>query len=87
MDINAWGEAIQNFGLPIVIIGVLMFFVYKLWQQSKDREEKLYTELSECRKVNSEAIKTLGVYAERLGVIENDVSEIKTDVNSLMSKL
>ena len=35
-------------------------------------------ELAECRAVNDKAIETLSVYAERIGVIEADVKEIKS---------
>ena len=35
-------------------------------------------EIAECRVVNEKAIETLSIYAERIGVIEADVKEIKS---------
>lgn len=77
MDITAIGELISNFGFPIALVIAMGFFIWKIYQQSVVREEKLMTEIAECRVVNEKAIETLAVYAERLGVIENDVKEIK----------
>ena len=52
----------------------------------KEREEKLYEEIKENRAVNAKAIETIAHYAEKLGSIQDDVSEIKTDITILMSK-
>lgn len=51
------------------------------------REEKLYEQLEESRKVNAQAIATIALYAERLGVIEEDIKEIKQDVISINHKI
>lgn len=72
-----WVELIQTLGFPIAVCLACGFFIYKLWQQSVEREKLLMTEIAECRAVNTKAIETLSVYAERLGVIESDVREIK----------
>lgn len=77
MDIAMIGELIANFGFPIALVIAMGFFIWKIYQQSVTREEKLINEIAECRAVNDKAIGTLAVYAERLGVIENDVKEIK----------
>lgn len=77
MDITVIGELIANFGFPIALVIAMGFFIWKIYQQSVTREEKLMGEIAENRVVNEKAIKTLAVYAERLGVIENDVKEIK----------
>ena len=52
----------------------------------KEREEKLYEEIKENRAVNAKAIETIAHYADKLETIQNDVSEIKTDITILMSK-
>ena len=52
----------------------------------KEREEKLYEEIKENRAVNAKAIETIAHYAEKLDSIQDDVSEIKTDITILMSK-
>lgn len=77
MDIAMIGELIANFGFPIALVIAMGLFIWKIYQQSVTREDKLMNEIAECRAVNDKAIETLSVYAERLGVIENDVKEIK----------
>ena len=78
MDIAMIGDLISNFGFPIVLVLAMGLFIWKMYQQSVTREEKLMNELAECRVVNEKAIETLSVYAERIGVIEADVKEIKS---------
>ena len=51
-----------------------------LQADSKAREDKLYNELAEARKVNSEAIQTIAKYAEKLDCIQNDITSMKTDI-------
>lgn len=77
MDITFWTELIGTLGFPIALVVAMGFFIWKIYQQSVEREEKLMGEIVENRKVNEQAIETLTLYAERLGVIENDVREIK----------
>ena len=78
MDISMIGDLISNFGFPIVLVLAMGLFIWKMYQQSVTREEKLMNELAECRAVNDKAIETLSIYAERIGVIEADVKEIKS---------
>ena len=52
-----------------------------------EREERLYEQISECQRINGEAIATITLYAERLGVIENDVKEIKTEVDKIATRV
>lgn len=78
MDITMIGDLISNFGFPIVLVLAMGLFIWKMYQQSVTREDKLMNELAECRAVNEKAIETLSVYAERIGIIEADVKEIKS---------
>ena len=80
MDIAMIGDLINNFGFPIVLVLAMGLFIWKMYQQSVARENKLMAEIAECRVVNDKAIETLSVYAERIGVIEADVKEIKSIV-------
>ena len=80
MDIAVWSEMVQTLGLPIVLIGAMGWFIFKLWRQSVDREKTLYTELAHSREVNEKAIATIAQYAEKLGEIQEDVREIKSDI-------
>lgn len=77
MDATIWTELISTVGFPIALVIAMGFFIWTIYKQSVAREEKLMTEIAENRMVNEKAIETLAVYAERLGVIENDVREIK----------
>lgn len=78
MDIAMIGDLMSNFGFPIVLVLAMGLFIWKMYQQSVTREDKLMNEIAECRAVNEKAIETLSVYAERIGVIEADVKEIKS---------
>lgn len=80
MEVAAVVEIISSVGLPIALVLVMGWFIYQLWKQSKEREDKLYGELGVCRAVNEKAIETLAIYAERLGNIENDVKDIKETI-------
>ena len=75
-----WVSIIQTLGLPIALVLAMGFFIYKLWQQSVEREKTLMTEITENRLVNEKAIETITLYAERLGHIETDLTKIKNDV-------
>ena len=78
MDIAMIGDLISNFGFTIVLVLAMGLFIWKMYQQSVTREDKLMNEIAECRVVNEKAIETLSIYAERIGVIEADVKEIKS---------
>lgn len=95
-------QLLESFGLPVAIIVALGFFIYKIYndttKQNKEnldkvqarcaeREEKLYEEIARNREVNAAAIETIAKYAEKLEVIQNDVSEIKTDIIKISEKI
>lgn len=77
MDISVISELIATLGFPIALVVAMGFFIWKIYQQSVSREDKLMEEIAENRAVNDKAIETLALYAERLGNIETDVKEIK----------
>lgn len=76
---------IQQFGFPIACSVSCAWFIYKMYSDmqtnSKEREDKLYTEIAECRAVNSKALETLSHYAVILDMIQEDVKEIKDKVS------
>ena len=80
-------EMIGTLGFPIVVCLALGYFIYKLWEQSVKREEKLMTEITENRLVNEKAVETIAKFAERFTHIEEDVSEIKNDVVLIKDKI
>lgn len=77
MTLELITSLISTLGLPIVLVLVMGWFIFKLWKQSAEREQRLCEEITKAREVNEMAIKTLTLYAERLAVIEEDVKEIK----------
>lgn len=77
MEVTIWTELITTVGFPIALVIAMGFFIWKIYQQSVTREEKLLGELAENRAINKQAIETLALYNERLTNIETDVRDIK----------
>ena len=101
MDANTISQLITSLGFPIVCVIALGYFSFYMVKKSNEqnaynmeklqerciaRENKLYEEIKENRIVNTKAIETIAHYAEKLDSIQDDVSEIKTDITILMSK-
>lgn len=87
MDISLFIELIGTIGFPIACVLALGLFVYKLWQQSVEREKTLMTEIAENRLVNEKAIETIAHYANRLDAIQQDIGEIKNDIVIITTKI
>lgn len=79
-------ELIAALGFPIVASLLLGWFIWKIYKRSELREDALRAQIIDSQKVNAEAIHTIALYAERLGVIEEDLKEVKHDVNLLIHK-
>lgn len=94
-------DLITNMGFPIACCIALGYFIYTVFtkmmteskenmtavqNRCKEREEKLYEMLTESRIVNERALETIAHYAEKLDVIQSDISKIKTDVTTIMAK-
>lgn len=95
-----WVNVISTLGFPIACVIALAAFIFHIYKQTtkenaanmekvqarcKEREDKLYTELAKSQEVNSKAIETIAHYAEKLDVIQKDISEIKTDITIIRS--
>jgi hypothetical protein len=80
-------ELIPTVGFPIACVIALGIFVFKIYKRSETREDQLMIELTETRKVNAQAIETITKYADNLETMKNDISEIKTDMTILTSKI
>lgn len=83
----AFVELISTLGFPIACVVALGFFVWKIYNQSIERENKLMAEITENRLVNEKAIETIAQFAERFTHIETDVEVIKTDINLIKEKV
>lgn len=86
MTIETIADLITNLGLPIALVIAMAFFIYKIYQQSVERENKLMLEIEENRKINEQAIATISLYAEKLDGIQEDIKEIKTDIIVIKNK-
>ena len=99
MEIKTILEIITNIGFPIACVICMGYFIFymtkkitemnetnmrKIEEQSRAREDKLFIEIKENRKVNAKAIETIAHYAEKLDVIQNDISDIKHDLTIMM---
>lgn len=91
MDISAFPDLIASQGFPIACVIALAFVFYKMivkvMVDQKEREDKLYTELGECRIINEKAITTIAQYATRLESIQEDVKDIKMDMTTIKAKV
>ena len=58
----------------------------KVQARCKEREEKLYEEIKQNREVNAQAVATIGRYAEKLDVIQQDIHDIKNDITIIMTR-
>lgn len=99
MEIKAIIEIITNLGFPIACVICMGYFIFymtkkitemnetnmrKIEEQCRAREEQLFAEIKENRKINSKAIETIAHYAEKLDVIQNDINDIKHDLTIIM---
>ena len=87
MELATITELIGTLGFPIACVLALGFFIWKIYQQSVKREEKLMSEIAENRSVNAKAIETIALYAERLTHIEGNIEEIKADVSTIKDNM
>lgn len=93
-------DAIQSIGLPMALVVVLGFLVYrmgtkmleqqeknmeKVQARCKEREDTLMSEIKENRAINSKAIETIAIYSAKLDNIQSDIKDIKQDVTLLMT--
>lgn len=77
MEIGAITELIATLGFPIVCVLALGIFVFKLWQQSVTREEKLMEEITENRVVNTKFAEIIAKYEVTLDEMKTDIKDIK----------
>ena len=91
MSLEAILNIISSVGFPIACAIALGIFIWKITvvmiTNQKEREDKLYDELAECRSVNEKAIATIAQYADSLSNIQQDVGHIKNDITIINTKL
>ena len=77
MELATFIELIPTLGFPIVLVIAMGFFIYRLWQESVKREEKLMGEITENRLTNQKFAEIIVKYDVVLGEIQTDVRDIK----------
>lgn len=92
---ETWVDIISTVGFPIACVIAMAAFIFYIYKQTtkenaenmekvqarcKEREDRLYAELALSREVNSQAVATIALYAEKLDVIQKDINDIKTDI-------
>lgn len=77
MELATFIELIPTLGFPIVLVIAMGFFIYRLWQESVKREEKLMGEITENRLTNQKFAEIIVKYDVVLGDIQTDVKDIK----------
>ena len=93
---------IGTVGFPIAACLVMGWFIFKIYKNTTtenaanmeavqkrcaEREDKLYAQIAECQRINGEAIATITLYAERIGNIETDLREIKSEVDNIANRM
>ncbi len=99
--LGAIAELIPTIGFPIVCVILLGWFIYKIYndttkhnaanmqavqERCKEREEKLYSQLEKQNEINGMFANIIAQYDIKLTEIQEDISEIKTDINILTNK-
>ena len=77
MEIATVVELISTLGFPIVLVLAMGWFIWKIYNQSVDREKALMTEIAESRAINSQFAEIIAQYKIEIGEIKTDVKEIK----------
>ena len=70
-------EIISTVGFPIAVAVALGYFIWNIYKQSVVREEKLLTEITENRLINTKFAAIIAQYEITLGEIKADVKDIK----------
>ena len=99
---DAFVELVGQLGFPIACVIALGVFAWHMVKHNNEtaaktmeriqsncavREEKLYQEIKENREINSKAITTIQMYAERLTHIEKSVDDVKEDLSEIKGRI
>ena len=77
MELATIVELISTLGFPIVLVLAMGWFIWKIYNQSVDREKTLMTEIAESRSINAQFAEIIAQYKIEIGEIKTDVKEIK----------
>ena len=83
----AFVELISTVGFPIACVIALGWFIFKIYNQSIDRENELRDEIKENQKINGKFAEIINRYSVELSEIKADVKEIKEDLIIIGEKI
>lgn len=96
-----WLDLISTLGFPITCVIAMAAFIFKFYndstaenknnmaqvqQRCKEREDKLYLQLEKQNEINGKFANIIAQYDIKLTEIQEDIGEIKADINSLINK-
>jgi hypothetical protein len=88
---DTYVNLITNVGFPIACVLALSYFIYKSWNDLNtkytEREDKLYTMLSNAQTSIDAALETNGKFLAQLEVMQENLSDISTDVDDIKDYL
>ena len=91
MDANTISQLITTLGFPIVLVGVLVWFIWRIYNDQKDnnheREEKLYEVVANAQAQNAELSNTNAKFVGILETYKSDLEEIKHDVTDIKNTI
>lgn len=91
MDANTISQLITTLGFPIVLVGVLVWFIWQIYNDQKvnnhDREEKLYDVIAKAQEQNVELSNTNAKFVGILETYKSDLEEIKHDVTDIKNTI
>lgn len=91
MELGAFIEIIGTLGFPIAAVIALAAFVFHIYKdtkaESKTREDKLYEEIAEGRRINGKFADIIAKYEVQFTEIKQDIKEIKEDVLIISEKI
>lgn len=91
MDASTISQMITTLGFPIVLVGVLVWFIWQIYNDQKTsneaREEKLYEVVANAQAQNVELSNTNAKFVGILETYKSDLEEIKHDVTDIKTHL
>ena len=81
MDIAVILELVSGVGFPIALVIVLLWFIFKLQNESVSREEKLYGVIGSFGEKLSEIANALAKVVDNLAALTDRVKDIEEKIN------
>lgn len=91
MSIEVIQTLITTLGFPIVCVIALGWFIWKIWNNSiernEKREEKLYEVIEKAQAQNEKLSETNAQFVTVLNTYKSDLESIKNDVTEIKERI